>query len=334
MMDRRSFTAVVLVLGLAALVTLAVSVGLAVYVAATADGYAVMPGALARISLGNDPEAAWLWSGDISKDTWVISREPVEAFSLLSQRKDDLKLRRGTRALPSRAADNLFWLGRYIERLDSAVRMFRAVLHRLIGANLAFEGLNTAEIGVAPAVGLAFHVGSRSDRTSPGRCGRCFIGSRCIVVEGVRVEKEAVLGANVVLTASTPIIDVTGTSPKVSKGRIPRRSVVIPGTIALLGTYSVPWGGTPLDVRRAYPDKAFRNLPDGSLLVIDTGGWYKLCCPTSQLWKPDVLGAIYRVRRVDAASVKDPRGLGIDWRAEPASKNGGPGSNQIDDLTG
>ncbi len=58
----------------------------------------------------------------------------------------------------------------------------------------------------------------------------CFIGSRCIVVEGVHVEKEAVLGANVVLTQSTHIIDVTGPQPKVLKGRVPARSVVIPGS--------------------------------------------------------------------------------------------------------
>ncbi|GAB5399709.1 MAG: 2,3,4,5-tetrahydropyridine-2,6-dicarboxylate N-succinyltransferase [Aureisphaera sp.] len=57
-----------------------------------------------------------------------------------------------------------------------------------------------------------------------------FIGSRCIVVEGVRVEKEAVLGANVVLTASTKIIDVTGDTPIEMKGRVPARSVVIPGS--------------------------------------------------------------------------------------------------------
>ncbi len=57
-----------------------------------------------------------------------------------------------------------------------------------------------------------------------------FIGSRCIVVEGVRVEKEAVLGANVVLTQSTHIIDVTGSEPVKYKGRVPARSVVIPGT--------------------------------------------------------------------------------------------------------
>jgi 2,3,4,5-tetrahydropyridine-2-carboxylate N-succinyltransferase len=58
----------------------------------------------------------------------------------------------------------------------------------------------------------------------------CFIGSRCIVVEGVRVEKEAVLGANVVLTQSTKIIDVSGAEPIEMKGRVPARSVVIPGS--------------------------------------------------------------------------------------------------------
>ncbi len=70
-----------------------------------------------------------------------------------------------------------------------------------------------------------------------------FIGSRCIVVEGVRVEKEAVLGANVVLTASTKIIDVTGDEPKEMKGVVPARSVVIPGSYAKefpAGTFNVP----------------------------------------------------------------------------------------------
>src|SRR5205807_7358603 len=52
---------------------------------------------------------------------------------------------------------------------------------------------------------------------------------------------------------------------------------------------------------------------DGSLLVIDTGGWYKLCCPTSQLHKPDVLGAIYRVRRKDTPRIDDPRGRKLPW---------------------
>ena len=70
-----------------------------------------------------------------------------------------------------------------------------------------------------------------------------FIGSRCIVVEGVRVEKEAVLGANVVLTASTKIIDVTGEEPVHYKGYVPSRSVVIPGTYQKefkAGSFGVP----------------------------------------------------------------------------------------------
>lgn len=70
-----------------------------------------------------------------------------------------------------------------------------------------------------------------------------FVGSRCIVVEGIRVEKEAVLGANVVLTASTKIIDVTGEEPKEIKGYVPARSVVIPGSYTKkfpAGEYQVP----------------------------------------------------------------------------------------------
>jgi 2,3,4,5-tetrahydropyridine-2-carboxylate N-succinyltransferase len=70
-----------------------------------------------------------------------------------------------------------------------------------------------------------------------------FIGSRCIVVEGVRIEKEAVLGANVVLTMSTKIIDVTGDEPVETKGVVPARSVVIPGSYTkkfAAGEYNVP----------------------------------------------------------------------------------------------
>jgi 2,3,4,5-tetrahydropyridine-2-carboxylate N-succinyltransferase len=70
-----------------------------------------------------------------------------------------------------------------------------------------------------------------------------FVGSRCIVVEGVVVGEEAVLGANVVLTASTPIIDVTGPEPVEYRGVVPPRSVVVPGTRPKAfpaGTYELP----------------------------------------------------------------------------------------------
>lgn len=71
----------------------------------------------------------------------------------------------------------------------------------------------------------------------------CFIGSRCIVVEGVHVEREAVLGAGTVITASTKVVDVTGSEPVVYMGRVPARSVVIPGTMPkrfAAGEYGVP----------------------------------------------------------------------------------------------
>jgi len=70
-----------------------------------------------------------------------------------------------------------------------------------------------------------------------------FLGSRCIVVEGVRVGAGAVLGAGVVLTASTPIIDVRGPAPRITRGRVPPRAVVIPGTTARrfpAGEFGVP----------------------------------------------------------------------------------------------
>ncbi|MFZ4705155.1 MAG: 2,3,4,5-tetrahydropyridine-2,6-dicarboxylate N-succinyltransferase [Bacteroidales bacterium] len=71
----------------------------------------------------------------------------------------------------------------------------------------------------------------------------CFIGSRCIVVEGAHIESEAVLGANVVITKTTRIIDVSGSQPVESQGRIPARSVVIPGSYSKqfpAGEYQVP----------------------------------------------------------------------------------------------
>ena len=106
---------------------------LRVYVGATKQGYQVMPGGLTRIAAGSDPRAAWLEAGDVSKDTWVLSDQPVEQFSLLAQRQDSRRLHRGGRDLPSRAADSLFWLGRYTERAEGAVRLFRSLVIRLGG---------------------------------------------------------------------------------------------------------------------------------------------------------------------------------------------------------
>ena len=70
--------------------------------------------------------------GGGSKDTWVLSEEPVEPFSLLSQSGEPVQLKRSARDLPSRVADNLFWLGRYAERSEGEARLLRSVLDRLV----------------------------------------------------------------------------------------------------------------------------------------------------------------------------------------------------------
>ncbi len=101
-----------------------------------------------------------------------------------------------------------------------------------VGANVHLAG----GVGIG---GVLEPPGARPNIIEDG----AFIGSRCILVEGVLVEEEAVLGANVVITASTPIIDVTGAQEVVYKGRVPARSVVIPGTRPKqypAGTYQIP----------------------------------------------------------------------------------------------
>jgi 2,3,4,5-tetrahydropyridine-2-carboxylate N-succinyltransferase len=101
-----------------------------------------------------------------------------------------------------------------------------------VGANVHLAG----GVGIG---GVLEPPGARPNIIEDG----CFIGSRCIVVEGALIEEEAVLGANVVITASTPIIDVTGPTEVIHKGRVPARSVVIPGTRPKqypAGTYQIP----------------------------------------------------------------------------------------------
>ena len=95
------------------------------------DDYIVMPGGLTRISAGMSTRAVTMQRGSGSKDTWVLSNQPVDSFSLLSHNDGDVVLRRAGDDLPSRAADNLFWLGRYAERTENAMRLLRSLLARL-----------------------------------------------------------------------------------------------------------------------------------------------------------------------------------------------------------
>jgi uncharacterized alpha-E superfamily protein len=106
------------------------SVVLRVFLLGTPDGYVVMPGALARAGVGSGASGISMQDGSTSKDSWVLSEQPVEEVTLLQSADSRMELRRVGNNLPSRLADNFFWLGRYTERLDAAARTLRAALLR------------------------------------------------------------------------------------------------------------------------------------------------------------------------------------------------------------
>ena len=105
-------------------------VTLRVYLVATEGGYSVMPGGLARVAPVGDSHSVSMQQGGASKDAWVLSDAPVPEVSLLESHGQVIDLRRTGNNLPSRMADNFFWLGRYTERADAATRLLRSVLLR------------------------------------------------------------------------------------------------------------------------------------------------------------------------------------------------------------
>ena len=101
-----------------------------VYLVATADGYKVMPGGLARTAMSGDARLVSMQQGGASKDTWVTSEKPVDEVTLLHGGAREVELRRVGNNLPSRLADDFFWLGRYAERIDASARLLRSTLVR------------------------------------------------------------------------------------------------------------------------------------------------------------------------------------------------------------
>lgn len=101
---------------------------LRVFAVRDGDGYTVMPGGLARIDAQGDGGQLWFERGGGSKDAWVLAEGPVPEVSLLRANDAPLELKRGGIDLPSRVADNLFWLGRYAERAEDIARLVRSAL--------------------------------------------------------------------------------------------------------------------------------------------------------------------------------------------------------------
>jgi uncharacterized circularly permuted ATP-grasp superfamily protein/uncharacterized alpha-E superfamily protein len=113
------------------------SLVLRVFVCATGDGYRVMPGGLTRVSLTEGGQVVSTQSGGSSKDTWVLSDGPVSTLTLLKPPAPVVRIERRASEVPSRIADNLFWLGRYTERLEDTIRLLRVAISRLAGESVA-----------------------------------------------------------------------------------------------------------------------------------------------------------------------------------------------------
>jgi uncharacterized circularly permuted ATP-grasp superfamily protein/uncharacterized alpha-E superfamily protein len=103
------------------------------FTCAAKDGYRVMPGGLTRFSNSQEQLVVSMQNGGGSKDTWVVGEGPVSQLSLLLPTTPIVRLERAAAEVPSRVADNLYWLGRYAERLEDTLRLLRCVLTRLTG---------------------------------------------------------------------------------------------------------------------------------------------------------------------------------------------------------
>ncbi len=185
-------------------------------------------------------QAILLYFGIQTMQTWT--QPPFEWYDkmLLKSNYKDL----GVRAVPHAVARYGAYIARNVVLMPSYVNIGAYVDEGTMVDTWATVG-SCAQIGKSVHLSGGVGIGGVLEplQASPVIIeDGCFIGSRCIVVEGVIVETEAVLGANVVLTKSTKIIDVSGGEPVEYKGRVPARSVVIPGSYAKkfpAGEYSV-----------------------------------------------------------------------------------------------
>src|ERR1044071_3655614 len=173
-------------------------------------------------------QAILLYSGIQPMQTWNL--EPFEFYDKMLLKKNYKEL--GVRAVPHAVARYGAYVAKNVVLMPSYVNIGAYVDEGTMVDTWATVG-SCAQIGKGAHLSGGVGIGGVLEplQASPVIIeDGCFIGSRCIVVEGVIVEKEALLGANVVLTQSTKIIDVSGSEPKEMKGRVPARSVVIPGS--------------------------------------------------------------------------------------------------------
>lgn len=173
-------------------------------------------------------KAVLLYFGIQQMKTWELS--PFEFYDKMALKTGYAAL--GVRAVPHAIARYGAYLGRNVVLMPSYVNIGAYVGEGTMVDTWATVG-SCAQIGAGVHLSGGVGIGGVLEplQASPVIIeDGCFIGSRCIVVEGVHIGREAVLGANVVLTQSTKIIDVSGSSAVECRGKVPPRSVVIPGT--------------------------------------------------------------------------------------------------------
>lgn len=173
-------------------------------------------------------QAILMYFGIQQMQTWDLA--PFEFYDKMLLKKNYKEL--GVRAVPHAVARYGAYLAKNVVLMPSYVNIGAYVDEGTMVDTWATVG-SCAQIGKGVHLSGGVGIGGVLEplQASPVIIeDGCFVGSRCIVVEGVIVEKEAVLGANVVLTQSTKIIDVSGPEPVEMKGRVPARSVVIPGS--------------------------------------------------------------------------------------------------------
>ncbi len=142
------------------------TIGLRVFAVATPSGWRVMPGGLTRVAGDDDSPTIAMQRGGRSKDTWVLSEGPVNAeFSLLSTTVTAADLVTAEATLPSRAAESLFWFGRYGERCDATARLLRVAIAQVLDDS-------RAHLGIAPAWTLAERLGIVEASRNPARALR------------------------------------------------------------------------------------------------------------------------------------------------------------------
>lgn len=185
-------------------------------------------------------QAILLYFGIQNMQTWELA--PFEFYDKMLLKKNYQQL--GVRAVPPATARYGSYIAKNVVLMPSYVNIGAYVDEGTMVDTWATVG-SCAQIGKNVHLSGGVGIGGVLEplQASPVIIeDGCFIGSRCIVVEGVKVETEAVLGANVVLTQSTKIIDVSGSTPVEYRGYVPARSVVIPGSYTKkfpAGDYSV-----------------------------------------------------------------------------------------------